>query len=81
MTGAGVAAGANSAYHWVTSTPSMPASRRVGTPGSSGSRSGPATARARSRPPVIQGLALKRLANMTCVRPLTVSLSAGVDPS
>jgi hypothetical protein len=30
---------------------------------------------------VIQGWALKRLANMTCVRPLMVSLSAGADPS
>ncbi|MNT52914.1 hypothetical protein D3C72_1899700 [compost metagenome] len=79
-TGAGVFAGAKMAYHWETSTSSIPCSFSVGNSGISEERLLPAIPTAFSLPFFNWGMAVKRLGNITCVCPATVSLIAGADP-
>src|SRR6185436_7852156 len=76
----GAAAGARSAYHTGTSTPSTPASFKVGTSGMRSDRCGPATARARRRPLLTWPRMAGTLAKLNCTSPATTAVSEAAVP-
>src|SRR4051812_23747970 len=80
MIAGGVPAGASKPCQGAVLKSLMPASASVGTSGRYGTRSLPEVPRTRTFPPLMYGITVGGVVNMSCTSPDTIAVNAGAPP-